>query len=433
GSFYSSRSFPFNDGQNPKITIGGFGKLDLPLNEATAKKLIASHVTKQAPFGRGERTVVDKTVRDTWEVDGVLSFQLQFRNYSWNKWINDQVVPEACRNLGVNIATSTPRAELYKLLLYEEGSHFLPHQDTEKAPGMFGTVVVVLPSKFTGGSLHLTHAGTTKTIDIAENSSTMTHILAWYTDVFHSVHPVESGYRLALSYNLIHTKSPKSKPNAQTVAKTGRIRNILLSWKQAKEGRLQLDCKVPDQLLYTLDHKYSKVNLLSEALKGKDAALVARLEHVVKELGFGLYIANIEFHRSGRADDYGPGWEVEYGEPEDCSYGSDCDLGDPCFESCLSDDGWDSDSEEEEGRRHHHHTHEEAMREYERNLKNITFDEIEEEELFVTNIVDLNGRLHSSTGVRIKMSQVIPKAFGKKEKPDEKDYEGYQGNVRLDR
>ena len=27
-------------------------------------------VAVQAPFGKGERTVVDKSVRDTWEIDG---------------------------------------------------------------------------------------------------------------------------------------------------------------------------------------------------------------------------------------------------------------------------------------------------------------------------------------------------------------------------
>ena len=36
----------------------------------------------------------------------------------------------------------TVKAELYKLLLYQEGDHFAPHCDTEKAPGMFATMTV---------------------------------------------------------------------------------------------------------------------------------------------------------------------------------------------------------------------------------------------------------------------------------------------------
>ena len=39
------------------------------------------------------------------------------------------------------------KAELYKLLLYQAGDHFAPHRDTEKAPGMFATMTVLLPSQ----------------------------------------------------------------------------------------------------------------------------------------------------------------------------------------------------------------------------------------------------------------------------------------------
>ncbi len=74
---------------------------------------------------------------------------------------------------------------------------------------MFATIVIVLPSEFSGASLHLSHAGKTQIIDIAFASLAMTHALAWYTDVYHSVSPVLSGYRLALSYNLVHSKAYK--------------------------------------------------------------------------------------------------------------------------------------------------------------------------------------------------------------------------------
>lgn len=39
-------------------------------------------------------------------------------------------------------------ARLYKLLLYERGSHFKPHRDSPKGgPGMFGTLTLMLPSE----------------------------------------------------------------------------------------------------------------------------------------------------------------------------------------------------------------------------------------------------------------------------------------------
>jgi len=63
-------------------------------------------------------------------------------------------------NAGVNVD-----ARLYKLLLYEQGGHFKPHQDTEKERGMIGTLVVQLPVEggHTGGCLTVRHMGETFT------------------------------------------------------------------------------------------------------------------------------------------------------------------------------------------------------------------------------------------------------------------------------
>jgi len=40
-------------------------------------------------------------------------------------------------------------ASLYKLLIYKEGDFFLPHKDSEKEKGMFGTLIIGLPAKHT--------------------------------------------------------------------------------------------------------------------------------------------------------------------------------------------------------------------------------------------------------------------------------------------
>lgn len=49
-------------------------------------------------------------------------------------------------DLGVPETTAIV-ADLYKMLLYQQGDHFAPHQDTEKAPGMFATMTLLLPSQ----------------------------------------------------------------------------------------------------------------------------------------------------------------------------------------------------------------------------------------------------------------------------------------------
>ncbi|KAF7292539.1 Protein kinase domain-containing protein [Mycena kentingensis (nom. inval.)] len=165
----------FADAPNPYLTLDGAGL---------------------APFGKGERTIVDKDVRDTWEMD---ASNVQFRNPARKPFV-DKVVREVCQTLAANFEASKPRAELYKLLV------FLPHVDTEKANGMFASIVIVLPSEFTGGDVHTSHSGVNAVFNSSDNSLTRTTALSWYTDVFHEVKPITSGYRLALcSSDLINT------------------------------------------------------------------------------------------------------------------------------------------------------------------------------------------------------------------------------------
>ena len=61
------------------------------------------------------------------------------------------------------------KAELYKLLVYDPGAFFLRHRDTEKSPGMFGTLVIVLPSEHAGGELVVSHGEKEVTVSLANN------------------------------------------------------------------------------------------------------------------------------------------------------------------------------------------------------------------------------------------------------------------------
>jgi hypothetical protein len=58
----------YDGAPNPTIFAGGHGLLGLPLNKLEADSL-RTHCS-QAPFGQGERTLIDTNVRDTWEMDG---------------------------------------------------------------------------------------------------------------------------------------------------------------------------------------------------------------------------------------------------------------------------------------------------------------------------------------------------------------------------
>lgn len=105
----------------PCLVVEGLGPIGLPLSTVEACRLRS--VCRRAPFGKGERTIVDTEVRDTWELDPQ---NFTFASPAWDRWINDVALPKVCEGLGVSTTPSSPpRAELYKLLLYETGSQYV--------------------------------------------------------------------------------------------------------------------------------------------------------------------------------------------------------------------------------------------------------------------------------------------------------------------
>ena len=180
----------------PGLTVDGVGTISLPLPKAQAKQLVSRF--EQAPFGRGTETLVDKTVRNTFQLPPE---HFKIMNLDWAKEVNN-LVSTVRHDLGVQ-AHLKVEAQLYKLLLYESGSFFAMHRDSEKVDGMFGTMVIVLPSAFTGGELVVKHQGDTEEFDQSATSSFGSQYIAFYADCKHELKTVTSGYRLCLVYNLV--------------------------------------------------------------------------------------------------------------------------------------------------------------------------------------------------------------------------------------
>ncbi|KAF9525403.1 hypothetical protein CPB83DRAFT_818559 [Crepidotus variabilis] len=367
---------------NPCLQIAGLGLVGLPLSERDAKAIIS--YAALAPFGRGERTVVDKNVRDTWEIEPE---RLVFGNPEWANFVNGTVRQQICQSLGVTMGTSPPRLELYKLLLYEEGSHFLPHQDTQKADGMFATVIIVLPSPYTGGEVVVSNGSNSKILDYAANSLLSTATLAWFTDVRHEVKPITSGYRFALAYNMIHTAPPSvPKPGLPQMDESAQeLRRILRKWKK------NLYTEVPDPALvtYVLNHQYSAINLKEglQALKGADLHRVGFVLDVAEQLGFSVGLARLCHYVSGSADDDGG-----------CYYER---------KRCRYDDYYMDESREETP----------------------GMGEVDSTSTTIEGLVDLDGNSILAFGkIEIGDNALIPRDYFDGKSPDKTDYEGYMGN-----
>jgi hypothetical protein len=173
---------------------------------------------------------------------------------------------------------------------------------------MFATVIILLPSAYTGGQVVVSHAATSKILDFSVKSLFSTVALAWYTDVKHEVKPIESGYRFALSYNLIHVAPPNiPRPRLpDTSSSEALLAQVLKKWR-AKEYEKGSEC---DIIAYLLDHEYSAANLKEglDCLKGVDAHRVTLLGPIAEQLGFVVGLASLSHKVSGCADDYGRGY-----------------------------------------------------------------------------------------------------------------------------
>ncbi|KAA8646830.1 2OG-Fe(II) oxygenase [Aspergillus tanneri] len=292
-----------NSGVNPGLYVPSSGLIRLPISPEDAQSMIQS--CHMSPYGKGTETLVDESVRKCWQL---ASNEFSLRNPLWRAQMG-VLVSQAVAGLGLKADSPEVKAELYKLLIYEEGAFFLPHQDSEKADGMFGTLVVCLPSKHEGGSVIASHRDNHLKFHTAPNSEFGFSWAAWYADVTHEVKPVTSGYRIALVYNLIH------RPSAALLgfhgSKTERLTHLFERWARAAEEPMQyldgwddrFNEACPPALVYILEHQYTSAELNCARLKGVDQSRFAELQNACKRTGFDIFLANIEKENMGGVDD----------------------------------------------------------------------------------------------------------------------------------
>ena len=224
----------------PTVDVDGVGRIAFPLLPVQAERLVA--IAQAAPYGRGAQTVVDREVRRTWQID---SGKVRIGGRCWEKTLAE-LVTEAALGLGVDAPVV---ADFYKLLVYDVGSYFVHHRDTEKVPGMFATMVLALPSTHSGGELVIKHLGREEMLDLYPEEPSQIGFAAFYADCVHEVRPVPAGHRVTLVYNLRFLGEQLVLKAPDYRAEQKRIVELLRSWAGA-EGE-------PDKLVLPLEHAYT--------------------------------------------------------------------------------------------------------------------------------------------------------------------------------
>jgi hypothetical protein len=297
GSFATRRTAP---AAGLKIDVRDVGPLTLPVPASQARQLRL--IARPAMYGQGERTILDRRVRDTWEVP---RSRVRIDQRHWNQTLRP-ILATVRDDLALP-ATVTLTAELHSMLVYEPGQYFAAHQDSEKHNDMIATLVVMLPSRSTGGDLVVTHRN--RTVRYAGSATALTFV-AFYADTRHEVLPVETGYRVVLTYNLTATGADGDGGGAD--GPVGAVSELLRRHFSHRatprwlNDRQALD--PPDRLVMLLDHQYTERGLRWSHLKGDDATRATVLRAAAEDAGCEVILAHAEVHETRECDDDGPRW-----------------------------------------------------------------------------------------------------------------------------
>ena len=243
----------------PRIEVEGAGVLSFPVPGAQIAAIVGK--AERAPYGRGRDTIVDTSVRNVWQI---APGKIKISGKSWAA--NFETILSKVK-AGLGCGDAMVSAELYKLLVYDRGGFFLAHRDTEKRAGMFGTLVVTLPSTYRGGELRIRHAGREVTVDTNILDPSELSYVAFYADCEHEVLPVREGNRLCLIYNLIQ----KNAKGRRRILKAPEYESQI-SEAAAILERFLTTPNAPAKIAWLLEHQYSPAGLSFSALKGADAA-----------------------------------------------------------------------------------------------------------------------------------------------------------------
>lgn len=299
----------------PKVEVAGVGTLSFPVLEGQVSAIIQQ--AERAPYGRGQETIVDTSVRRVWQLS---PDKLRIGGKSWAKSFAS-ILSEVIVGLGCD--ETTVSADLYKLLVYDSGGFFLAHRDTEKSDGMFGTLLVVLPSAHRGGELIIRHAGREVSLDMGSVEFSELAFAAFYSDCEHEVRPITQGNRVCLVYNLIQQRPTQGDavnlraPDYEAhVAKA----TAMLERALGRKGST-------NKIAWLLEHHYSPAGLSFAALKSSDAAKVRVLAQAAARAGCVAHLGIVHIEESGAAqpnyDHYGSGRGRYYDEDEEDDEGSD--------------------------------------------------------------------------------------------------------------
>ena len=178
-------------------------ELKFPLDAHPGQLERVKALVHQSCVGKGTETVLNLDVRKSFEL---LPDQVELSADLAD--VLDGVIAEVRDCLGIADSWKI-HAAFYKMLVYEPGCFFRRHRDNERLPGTFATLVIELPSVYTGSELRVFPPS-----DLAQSSQYFGdpsdaeqnggRWSCFFADDYHEVAELTSGLRSALVWTLCY-------------------------------------------------------------------------------------------------------------------------------------------------------------------------------------------------------------------------------------
>lgn len=267
--------------------------IGFPIPSVQAKELYDK--ASPAPFGKGKETLIDAKVRNCRRV---LPSDISFLNPDFLDNIK-KIELDLAIKLGISEKVRVT-SKFHNLLVYPEGGFFLEHRDAVKEDGMFGTMIVSLPSRHSGGTLRVSHNGDTRMwhtdtdyMSYCEYPTEL-NVVAFYNDCLHECEVVSKGHRIVLVFNLIMEPKKATKDSVKKLTEEGI--SSLNECKKYLRGNIDRVRRLSHEKLkdlkfiHSLYHAYPLCDVKEYRLKGKDFARLQLVEML--QLDFVVLCAN---------------------------------------------------------------------------------------------------------------------------------------------
>ncbi|KAG8897300.1 hypothetical protein FRC00_004547 [Tulasnella sp. 408] len=268
---------PFGDEVDPGVEIKDFGALPQEVSEECFATLKSEHAFKHPPeFEQAHRETLAHEVfipapkivihDPRWKpkVEGIL------------QRLNVQDVFDL-RPSGLLLSRyGTPATAIY----------------CNPAPEVAGTVVVVLPHTYKGGQVTTRHGRRQETFVVDSTSSARYNYIGWLRDCFVGVTPLESGFRVALVYDIVR-KVPS--PPSNSPHDISDLQRILQYWASNPQS-------TPKQLVYYLEDPFEVIGGVEE-IPPMALSQMSFIRKAGEPLGFQSKIACLTYAVRGRASE----------------------------------------------------------------------------------------------------------------------------------